>query len=84
MLQSLLNIYAQTAYGAKFGVSTVSSIADYRAKFSVSTYDDYKPLIERITAGENELLLHETALGWAITHGITKDETKFIPMTATV
>ncbi|HOM66867.1 MAG: GH3 auxin-responsive promoter [Chloroflexi bacterium ADurb.Bin120] len=84
VLQSPLRIYAQTAYSVKFGASTVSSSADYRAKFPVSTYDDYKPRIERVRAGENELLLHETALGWAITHGITKDETKFIPMTATV
>jgi hypothetical protein len=83
VLQTLLNIFAQTAYGDKYGASTVGSIADYRAKFPVSTYEDYQPLIERVLAGENELLLNEPALGWAITRGTTKGETKFIPMTAT-
>ena len=83
VLQSLLKIYTQTEYGAKFSASAVSNMVDYREKFPVSTYDDYKPLIERVMAGENELLLHEPALGWAITRGTTKGETKFIPMTAT-
>jgi hypothetical protein len=83
VLQNLLNIYAQTAYGEKFGAQAVGSIADYRAKFPISTYEDYQPLIERVMAGENELLLNEPALGWAITRGTTQNETKFIPMTAT-
>ncbi|MCK9506594.1 MAG: hypothetical protein M0Q95_20755, partial [Porticoccaceae bacterium] len=30
VLQSLLKIYAQTEYGAKFGASAVSNIVDYR------------------------------------------------------
>lgn len=83
VLQTLLNIYAQTAYGEKYGAAAVGSIADYRAKFPVSTYEDYQPLIKRVMAGENELLLNEPTLGWAITRGTTKGETKFIPMTAT-
>ena len=83
VLQTLLNIFAQTVYGEKYGASTVGSIADYRAQFPVSTYEDYQPLIERVMAGEEELLLNEPALGWAITRGTTKGETKFIPMTAT-
>lgn len=34
-------------------------------------------------AGENELLLSEPPVGWAITRGTTKGENKFIPMTPT-
>ena len=33
----------------------------------MATYDDYKPLIERVMAGETQLLLWEEPLGWAIT-----------------
>jgi len=83
VLQGLLKIYAQTAYGQKYDAQSVGSIADYRVKFPISTYEDYQPLIERVMAGENELLLNEPVLGWAITRGTTKGETKFIPMTAT-
>ena len=83
VLQYLLKIYAQTKYGEKFGADQIGSISDYRACFPIATYEDYQPLINRVMAGENDLLLNEPALGWAITRGTTKGETKFIPMTAT-
>ncbi|MFW5714138.1 MAG: GH3 family domain-containing protein [Brevefilum sp.] len=83
VLQRLLKIYQQTDYGQKYGADAVGSIEDYRAKFPVATYEDFQPVIQRVMAGENELLLNEPPLGWAITRGTTKDESKFIPMTAT-
>jgi len=83
VLQNLLKIYAQTAYGQKYDAEGVGGILDFRAKFPIATYDDYKPLINRVMAGENELLLNEPVLGWAITRGTTKGENKFIPMTPT-
>ena len=43
----------------------------------------YKPLIQRVMAGEVSLLLYEEPVGWAITRGTTGDESKFIPMTPT-
>ncbi len=83
VLQRFLSIYAETEYGAAHGAEDIGTVEDYREKFPVATYDDYKPLINRIMAGENELLLNEPVLGWAITRGTTKGENKFIPMTAT-
>ena len=83
VLQNLLKIYAQTDYGQKYDADGVGSIEDYRAKFPVANYDDYLPIIRRVMAGENELLLNEPPLGWAITRGTTKGENKFIPMTPT-
>lgn len=83
VLPRLLKIYNQTAYGQKYGAGKVGSIADYRAQFPVITYEDIQPVIKRVMAGETELLLNEPPLGWAITRGTTKDESKFIPMTPT-
>ena len=60
-----------------------SSIAAYRRAFPVMTYDDYKPLIEAVMAGETRLLLCEEPVGWAITRGTVEGESKFIPMTPT-
>ena len=40
-------------------------------------------MIERVMGGEVELLLWEEPIGWAITRGTTKGESKFIPMTPT-
>lgn len=83
VLQRFLKIYAETGYGQKHGAGDVGSIDDYRARFPVATYDDYKPIIDRVMAGENGILLNEPVLGWAITRGTTKGENKFIPMTPT-
>jgi hypothetical protein len=47
------------------------------------SYADYKLLIERVMAGEIDLLLSEEPVGWAITRGTTQGESKFIPMTPT-
>jgi hypothetical protein len=49
----------------------------------VTTYDDYKPLMQRVMAGETGLLLYEDPVGWAITRGTTSGESKFIAMTPT-
>lgn len=83
VLHTLLQIYAQTEYGTQHGAAHVERLQDYRRAFPVSTYDDYKPLIQRVMAGEVGLLLSEEPVGWAITRGTTQGESKFIPMTPT-
>jgi GH3 auxin-responsive promoter len=55
----------------------------YRRAFPIMTYDDYKPIIEAIMAGETGLLLSEEPVGWAITRGTVEGESKYIPMTPT-
>ena len=83
VLHRLLQIYARTEHGRQHGAANIDSLADYRRAFPVTTYEDYKPLIERVMAGDVELLLDEPPVGWAITRGTTKGESKFIPMTPT-
>jgi len=83
VLQRLLASYAQTDYGAQHGAAQIETIEGYRRAFPVATYEDYKPLIQRVMAGEVKLLLTEEPVGWAITRGTTKGESKFIPMTPT-
>jgi hypothetical protein len=83
VLHRLLKGYAQTDYGAQHGAAQVETIEDYRRAFPVATYEDYQPLIQRVMAGELSLLLNEEPIGWAITRGTTKGESKFIPMTPT-
>ena len=83
VLQNLLKIYAQTEYGAQHRASECSTLDDYRRNFPVADYQAYKPLLDRVMAGEVSLLLNEPPVGWAITRGTTRGETKFIPMTPT-
>ena len=83
VLSTLLEGYAKTDYGRAHGAAHIESLDDYRRAFPVVTYEDYKPLIQRVMAGETGLLLSEEPIGWAITRGTTGDESKFIPMTPT-
>ncbi|UCD98773.1 MAG: GH3 auxin-responsive promoter family protein [Chloroflexota bacterium] len=84
VLHNLVNDYAKTKYGQQHGAENIDSLADYQRAFPVGTYDnDFKPIIDKVLAGEIELLLWEEPIGWAITRGTTKGESKFIPMTPT-
>ncbi len=83
VLHRLLLDFARTQYGAEHGAGQIETIKDYRRAFPVTTYDGYKPLIDRVMAGDVELLLCEQPVGWAITRGTTAGESKFIPMTPT-
>jgi hypothetical protein len=83
VLKSLLEHYGQTGYGKKHGAEQINTIDDYRRAFPVSSYEDFRPLIQQVMAGEVSLLLSEPPIGWAITRGTTKGESKFIPVTPT-
>lgn len=83
VLTGLLKIYSQTSYGQEHKAAEIGTIEEFRRNFPVVTYQEYKPLIHRVMAGEISLLLNEPPVGWAITRGTTGDEPKFIPMTPT-
>lgn len=83
VLKNLLSDYAKTEYGAQHGAGDISGVDEYRQSFPIATYEDFKPLIQRVMEGQVELLLAEEPIGWAITRGTTGDESKFIPMTPT-
>ena len=83
ILKQLLAGYARTRYGREHGAEGVSSIDEYRQAFPIVTYEALEPLIQRTMAGETDLLLYEPPVGWAITRGTTRGESKFVPMTPT-
>jgi hypothetical protein len=94
VLHKLVADYAKTSYGKQHGAENIETLEDYRRAFPIMPYEapsdetpsngeGYKSMIERVMGGEVELLLWEEPIGWAITRGTTKGESKFIPMTPT-
>ena len=83
VLHRLLNDYARTTYGRQHSAANIDTIDNYRRAFPVTDYEGYKPLMDQVMAGDFELLLAEEPVGWAITRGTSKGESKFIPMTPT-
>ena len=75
VLHRLLQEYARTDYGKSHGAGNIDTLQDYRRSSSPSaSYDDYKPLIDRLMAGDTQTLLCEDPIGWAITRGTTQGE----------
>ena len=83
VLKNLLSIYALSEYGRDHDAAGVKDIEGYRQAFPAATYEQFKPMLEKVMAGEIAVLLSEQPIGWAITRGTTKGESKFIPMTPT-
>jgi len=84
VLHNLVKDYAKTGYGKQHGAENIETLDDFRRAFPITPYDDgFKPIIQRVMGGEVGLLLWEDPIGWAITRGTTKGESKFIPMTPT-
>ena len=81
VLHRLLVDYAHTGYGTQHGASNIENIDDYRRAFPTQGYKEFKPIIDQVMAGDEGALLTESPVGWAITRGTTKGESKFIPMT---
>jgi hypothetical protein len=83
VLENLLSIYTQSEYGRDHDAANITDIEAYRQAFPPATYEQFKPLLEKVMAGDITVLLSEEPIGWAITRGTTKGESKFIPMTPT-
>lgn len=80
VLINLLAGYAQNEYGHEHGAAQIGSITEYRERFPVQRYVDYRPRLRRVMAGETEVFLGEEPVGWAMTRGTT-GTSKYIPMT---
>jgi len=90
-LEWLVEGYARTVYGQECGASDLLPLADdpprffeaYRRAFTAVKYDEIKPWIDRVIAGEVEALLPEPPVAWAMTRGTTRGTPKRIPITDT-
>jgi hypothetical protein len=88
-LEWLVEGYSRTVYGQQCGADDLLALADdpprffdaYQHAFPVATYDELKPWIERVIAGEVEALLPEPPVAWAMTRGTTRGTSKRIPIT---
>jgi hypothetical protein len=88
-LEWLVGGYARTVYGQECGAAELLTLADdpprffeaYRRTFPAVTYDEIKPWIDRVIAGEVEALLPEPPVAWAMTRGTSRGTPKRIPIT---
>jgi hypothetical protein len=80
VFRELLARGRETAFGREHGFASVASYEDFRERVPVRDYEGIRPYIERIIAGEKDVLWPGRPLYFAKTSGTTSGA-KFIPIT---
>lgn len=79
----LMNILADnknTDYGLRHGFAGITSKKEYKDAVPLSTYDNYRKDIEKLAAGETNILTSEPVKYFGLTSGTTGTQ-KMIPVT---
>lgn len=79
-LLALLAANADTEYGRKFGFRGIRTPAEFAARVPLVTYADLEPYVQRLMAGERNLLTAEAPIFYALSTGTTGG-VKQIPVT---
>ena len=80
-LLELLNSAKNTQWGKKYNYSEIRSVEDFKNSVPLQEYNDIKPLVDRLRAGEKDLLWPGEVKWFAKSSGTTSDKSKFIPVT---
>lgn len=56
LLAHILDTAKDSEYGKKYGFASISDVEEFQKRLPLTTYDDYAPYIERLAAGEQNLL----------------------------
>jgi hypothetical protein len=80
VLQDLVTAAQYTEVGRKYGFSNLFTTKSFKQAVPIHEYDDLKPYVERIMAGEQNIIWN-TPINWfAKSSGTTSDKSKFIPI----
>ena len=80
VLFDLLEQAASTEFGLKYNFKGIRSEKEFREQVPVQSYEDVKPIIERMMLGEKNLLWPGETRWFAKSSGTTNDKSKFIPV----
>ncbi len=79
-LRSIISKNQSTRFGREHGFANITTWEDFDKSVPVRTYDAFKPYLDRLTAGDTEVLTVQTPFMFATTSGTT-GEPKYIPIT---
>lgn len=80
-LFSLINSAKNTEWGKSHDFENISTLKDFQMAMPLQEYNDIKPFVERLRAGEKNLLWPGEVKWFAKSSGTTSDKSKFIPVT---
>jgi hypothetical protein len=79
-LRSILHHNRDTEFGRRYGFASLRTVADYQRALPVSTYEPFRPYMERIAWGEQDVLTADKVEFLGITSGTT-GQRKLLPIT---
>lgn len=80
VLQHLITEGQYTEFGRKYHFNKTFRIRDFKSAVPIHTYDDLRPWIERMMAGEENVLWNTPVEWFAKSSGTTSERSKFIPL----
>lgn len=80
VFQDLLKVLKNTAFGKDHNIQDVNSYEGFRERINVNDYENLRPYIDRIIAGESDVLWKGRPKYFAKTSGTTSG-VKYIPLT---
>lgn len=76
----LVNQAINTEWGKKYDYKSIRNYDDFKSRVPVQTYDEIKPYVKRLRAGEQNLLWPSEIRWFAKSSGTTNDKSKFLPV----
>ncbi len=80
MFLNLINKGSKTKFGEEYNFTKIKSLEQFASNVPVFDYDKFKPYVERVLAGEQNLLWNTEIKWFAKSSGTTADRSKFIPI----
>jgi hypothetical protein len=77
----LVSNASQTEFGKKYKFGHIDAYAQFRDQVPLQHYEDVKPWVDRLMAGEQNLLWPTETKWFAKSSGTTSDRSKLIPVT---
>ncbi|MCC7250035.1 MAG: GH3 auxin-responsive promoter family protein, partial [Lysobacter sp.] len=69
-----------TAFGREHGFDRIDSLADFRARVPLRRYEDLRPYVDRIVAGERDVLFTGEVFRFISSSGSTAGRAKVLPL----
>jgi len=76
----LIRTAKDTEWGKKFDYQSIRNYEDFSNRVPIQNYEEIKPYVERLWAGEQNLLWPSRIRWFAKSSGTTNDKSKFLPV----
>ncbi len=80
LFKRLIKEASTTEFGKKYGFSDIETVAQFRDRVPVSTYEELFPYIKRLMQGEQNILWPTEITWFSKSSGTTNQRSKFIPV----